>query len=277
MPELPEVETVRCGLIRLVQGRTIESVDLLWPKTIEGNSQQILKQLVGKKINTIDRRGKFLLFRLSGNDTLVSHLRMEGKYNTVPRGTTPEKHVCVIFHLDADTDLWYLDTRKFGRMQFVPTGAENQLVPGIKKMGPEPTDHELTIDYLQSIMQKSRKIIKPFLLDQSNLAGLGNIYVDEVLWQSKIHPEQPVNLVTLAEITKLRANIITEIQRAIDHHGTTVHSYTNAFGEAGAFQNQLQAYGRVGEPCLRCGTPLVKIKVAQRGTTFCPQCQRIHQ
>lgn len=276
MPELPEVETVRRGLMRLVQGRKIESVELLWPKTIEGDTTKILEQLVNKTIEDIDRRGKFLLFRLSGEDTLVSHLRMEGKYNTVPRGTTPEKHVCVIFHLDADTDLWYLDTRKFGRMQFVPTGLENQLVPGIKKMGPEPTDETLTVAYMQEIMQKSRKIIKPFLLDQSNLAGLGNIYVDEVLWQSQIHPEQPVNLVTLAEIKRLRINIINEIARAIEHHGTTVHSYTNAFGEAGAFQNELQAYGRVGEPCLRCGQPMVKIKVAQRGTTYCPNCQRIH-
>lgn len=143
-------------------------------------------------------------------------------------------------------------------------------------MGPEPTEDDLTTEYLVEIMAKSRKIIKPFLLDQSNLAGLGNIYVDEVLWQSKIHPEQPVNTVTLAEITELRANIISEIKRAIEHHGTTVHSYTNAFGEAGAFQNELQAYGRNGEPCLRCGTLMQKMKVAQRGTTYCPQCQQIH-
>lgn len=276
MPELPEVETVRRGLLHLVQKRQIKAVELLWPKTIEGDVLAIIKALANRTIEDIDRRGKFLLFRLSGDYTLVSHLRMEGKYNTVPAGIPPEKHVCVVFHLDHDTDLWYLDTRKFGRMQFVPTGMENQLVPGIKKMGPEPTEDDLTTEYLVEIMAKSRKIIKPFLLDQSNLAGLGNIYVDEVLWQSKIHPEQPVNTVTLAEITELRANIISEIKRAIEHHGTTVHSYTNAFGEAGAFQNELQAYGRNGEPCLRCGTLMQKMKVAQRGTTYCPQCQQIH-
>lgn len=277
MPELPEVETVRRGLVQLIKGRTIKSVDLLWPKTIEGDTHTILQQLVGKKFIDVDRRGKFLLFRLSDNKTLVSHMRMEGKFNLVAQGTPPEKHVCVVFHLDEDKDLWYIDTRKFGRMQFVDNGDENIVVPGIRKMGPEPVEEQLTVTYLQEIMHKSRKIIKPFLLDQSNVAGLGNIYVDEVLWQSKIHPEQPVNLLTLTEIKQLRNNIITEMKLAIENHGTTVHSYSDAFGDAGGFQEQLQAYGRVGEPCLRCGTEMVKIKVFQRGTTFCPHCQQVHQ
>ncbi|QBO35292.1 DNA-formamidopyrimidine glycosylase [Periweissella cryptocerci] len=277
MPELPEVETVRRGLLRLVKGKTIQSVDIIWPKTIEGDNEAAKLILRGRTIEDIERRGKFLLFRLSDNLTLVSHLRMEGKYYTVPVDEPLEKHVCVVFHLDEQIDLWYMDTRKFGRMQLVKTGTETELVPGIRKMGPEPTDADLTVAYLQQIMAKSRKIIKPFLLDQSNLAGLGNIYVDEVLWQTKIHPEQPVDTVTLAEITALRRNIIDELARATEHHGTTVHSYTNAFGEAGSFQNELQAYGRAGEPCMRCGTPLVKIKVAQRGTTYCPKCQVIHE
>lgn len=277
MPELPEVETVRRGLLRLVQGRTIQSVDIIWSKTIDGDNEAAKLMLRGRTIENIERRGKFLLFRLSDNLTLVSHLRMEGKFYTVPVDEPLEKHVCVVFHLDEQTDLWYMDTRKFGRMQLVKTGTETELIPGIRKMGPEPTDEDLTVEYLQTIMAKSHKIIKPFLLDQSKVAGLGNIYVDEVLWQTKIHPEQPVDTVTLAEITDLRRNIIDELARATAHHGTTVHSYTNAFGEAGSFQNELQAYGRVGEPCMRCGTPMVKIKVAQRGTTYCPHCQVVHE
>lgn len=276
MPELPEVETVKRGLLKLIKGKTIKKVDLLWPKTIEGDTDIILKELVGKTFLDIDRRGKFLLIRLSGNDTLVSHLRMEGKYNLVPTNTPLEKHVCVVFHLNHEVDLWYVDTRKFGRMQFIPTGLEDKLIPGIKKMGPEPTEKDLALSYMQNIMKKSKKIIKPFLLDQSNIAGLGNIYVDEILWQSKIHPKQPVNILTIDEIKILRENIISEMKKAIAYKGTTVHSYTNAFGEIGGFQNQLQVYGRVNEDCLRCGETLVKIKVFQRGTTYCPHCQTVH-
>ncbi len=120
---------------------------------------------------------------------------------------------------------------------------------------------------------KSKKPIKTFLLDQNQIAGIGNIYADEVLWQSKIHPETPTNQLSKLQLAILRTNIIAEIARAIKHHGTTVHSFSNVFGEVGKFQNELEAYGRVGEPCLRCGTPMVKIKVGQRGTTFCPFCQ----
>ena len=276
MPELPEVETVRRSLVRLVKDMTIESVETIWPKTLEKDSPKLRASLVGHKIETIERRGKFLLFRLSDNLTLVSHLRMEGKYYTVPAGTPLEKHVCVVFHLNNATDLWYMDTRKFGRMQLVETGLENELVPGIKKMGPEPTTAALKLEYMQTIMAKSHKIIKPFLLDQANIAGLGNIYTDEVLWQTKIHPEQPVNTVTPEQIAQLRENIINELARATENHGTTVHSYTNAFGEAGSFQNQLDVYGHQGEPCKRCATPLLKMKVEQRGTTYCPVCQVLH-
>ncbi|MBM7544108.1 bifunctional DNA-formamidopyrimidine glycosylase/DNA-(apurinic or apyrimidinic site) lyase [Periweissella beninensis] len=276
MPELPEVETVHRGLLRLVKNMTIESVETIWPKTLIADSPALRAKLAGKKIETIERRGKFLLFRLSDNLTLVSHLRMEGKYYTVPATTPLEKHVCVVFHLNHATDLWYIDTRKFGRMQVIETGLENELVPGIKKMGPEPTTTTLTFEYMQKIMSKSHKIIKPFLLDQANIAGLGNIYTDEVLWQTKIHPEQPVNTLSDLEIKQLRENIINELAIATEQHGTTVHSYTNAFGEAGSFQDQLDVYGRKGQPCKRCQTPLLKMKVAQRGTTYCPVCQVLH-
>ncbi|MFT8766404.1 MAG: zinc finger domain-containing protein, partial [Lentilactobacillus hilgardii] len=128
----------------------------------------------------------------------------------------------------------------------------------------------------RKIFGKSKKLVKPFLLDQSNIAGLGNIYADEVLWLSKINPKQPVNTLSVAELKLLRKSIIDEIKKAIDGHGTTVHSYSNAYGEAGNFQNHLNVYGRQGEPCLRCGTPIEKIKLAQRGTHFCPNCQVIH-
>jgi len=273
MPELPEVETVRRGLTRLVVGRTIKSTEVRWDKTIGDMTPTVFnEELSGRQIIGVDRRGKYLLFRFSGGLTMVSHLRMEGAYYTVPAGTEPGKHDLVTFHLDQDIDLFYRDTRKFGRMNVVLNEQAMQ-VAGLAKIGPEPTEDDLTLAYMETEFGKSRMHVKPFLLDQSHIAGLGNIYVDETLWQSKIHPLTAANTLTTSELSELRSNIITELARATEHHGTTVHSFTTAFGEAGQFQNELQVYGRVGEPCLRCGTPLEKMKVAQRGTTYCPVCQ----
>lgn len=273
MPELPEVETVRRGLTRLVKGHVIESTEVRWPKTVSNlTPEEFDAELAGRKIERIDRRGKYLLFRFSGELTMVSHLRMEGSYYTVPRGTKPGKHDLVTFHLDDAVDLFYRDTRKFGRMTVVPNTQLDQ-VPGLSTLGPEPTEDALDFAYMKRIFNKSNARIKPFLLDQSHIAGIGNIYADETLWQSKIHPKTHVNALTDDEIHTLRNKIIAEMTRSIEHHGTTVHSFTNVFGEAGEFQNELEVYGRAGEPCLRCGTALEKIKVAQRGTTFCPHCQ----
>lgn len=273
MPELPEVETVRRGLTRLVKGHVVESTEVRWSKTVSNlTPEEFDAELAGRKIERIDRRGKYLLFRFSGDLTMVSHLRMEGSYYTVPRGTEPGKHDLVTFHLDDDVDLFYRDTRKFGRMTVVPNTQLDQ-VPGLSTLGPEPTEDALDFNYMKRIFNKSNARIKPFLLDQSHIAGIGNIYADETLWQSKIHPKTHVNALTDDEIHTLRNKIIAEMARSIEHHGTTVHSFTNVFGEAGEFQNELEVYGRAGEPCLRCGTVLEKIKVAQRGTTFCPHCQ----
>lgn len=273
MPELPEVETVRRGLNRLVKGQTIESVEVRWDKTISNMTpEEFDAEIAGRTIEVVERRGKYLLFRLSGKKTLVSHLRMEGAYYTMPAGTEPGKHDLVTFKLTDDIDLFYRDTRKFGRMALV-NNTDVMSVAGLAKIGPEPTEESLDLEYMVTIFGKSSTAIKPFLLDQSKIAGIGNIYADEVLWQTMIHPLTKTNDITPTELAELRLNIINEMARSIAHHGTTVHSFTDAFGEAGEFQNELDVYGRHGEPCLRCGTELVKIKVAQRGTTFCPKCQ----
>ncbi|MCE6027888.1 bifunctional DNA-formamidopyrimidine glycosylase/DNA-(apurinic or apyrimidinic site) lyase [Levilactobacillus brevis] len=273
MPELPEVETVRRGLTRLVQGATIAHVEVRYPKMVTPDADVFTAELISRKIERIDRRGKYLLFRFSGDLTMVSHLRMEGKYDVQPEGSPVSKHTHVIFHLTDNRELRYTDTRKFGRMQLVPTGEETTLAPSLGKLGPEPTAETLTLVYMVKIFGKSHKVVKPFLLDQTRIAGLGNIYADEVLWLSKINPLTPVDTLTSSQLSGLRQNIIDEMALAIGGHGTTVHSFSTAFGEAGQFQNQLHVYGREGEPCERCGTELVKIKVAQRGTHFCPHCQ----
>lgn len=275
MPELPEVETVRRGLNRLVQGATIDHVEVTYRKMVTPEAEVFTTELIGRKIERIDRRGKYLLFRFSGNLTMVSHLRMEGKYDVQPEGSPIPKHTHVIFHLKDQRELRYNDTRKFGRMRLVPTGTEGDALPSLGKLGPEPTEETLTLAYMKKIFHKSHKVVKPFLLDQSKIAGLGNIYADEVLWLAKINPLTPADEVTDQQLATLRQSITQEIALAIQGHGTTVHSFSTAFGEAGQFQNHLHVYGREGEPCERCGTEIVKIKVAQRGTHYCPKCQPV--
>lgn len=274
MPELPEVETVRRGLIKLVQGRTVKKVTVLYPKMIESDLTEFVTQLTGKKILTVNRRGKYLLLRFSGDLTVVSHLRMEGKYFVQPQTQPLEKHTHVVFDLDDGQQLRYNDSRKFGRMRLVQTGQENDL-KSLQKLGPEPFAPEFTVDYFAQALHRRKKAIKTALLDQTIVTGLGNIYVDEVLWMTKIHPETPANHVTRSEITALRQNIIAELQRAITAGGTTIRSYTDAFRNMGEFQFALNVYGNDGHPCPRCGTIIEKIKVGQRGTHFCPQCQKV--
>ncbi|WP_220741158.1 bifunctional DNA-formamidopyrimidine glycosylase/DNA-(apurinic or apyrimidinic site) lyase [Leuconostoc miyukkimchii] len=276
MPELPEVETVRRGLENLIVGSQITQVKLPYPKVITGDSEAFITGVLNASFVSIDRRGKYLLLRLSNGHTIVSHLRMEGQYSVEPTATLPYKHTEIIFELSDQRDVFYNDTRRFGRMTLATTNHEVIAVPSLGKLGPEPTEEDLSLDYMVSVFARSKKPVKSFLLDQNQIAGIGNIYADEVLWQSKIHPETPTNSLSSVSLSVLRQNIITEIKRAIAHHGTTVHSFSNVFGEVGQFQNELQAYGRVGQPCLRCGTIMEKIKVGQRGTTFCPTCQINH-
>jgi formamidopyrimidine-DNA glycosylase len=272
LPELPEVETVRRGLLKIAKGRKINAIDVYYGKTIDGDVEEFRQALIGQTITDVNRRGKYLLFRFSNNLTMISHLRMEGKYFNQKQGKPIDKHTHVVFKFTDGTELCYHDTRKFGRMRLVKTGTEMS-VAGLKTIGPEPTDQDFTVEYFRKILKRSRGKIKPFLLNQRHVAGLGNIYADEVLWMSKINPEQPANSLSEEQIRLLHDNIIKEIAVATKYKGTTVHSFTNAFGDAGGFQERLHAYGRGGEKCERCGTKMVKIKVAERGTTFCPYCQ----
>ena len=274
MPELPEVETVRRGLVNLVKGNVIEKVTVLYPKMIENDPEKFCELLKGRKIENVDRRGKYLLFRFSGSLTMVSHLRMEGKYFVKQASQPLEKHTHVVFDLNDGRQLRYNDMRKFGRMRLVKTGDESQL-SGIAKLGPEPLSDDFTAENLYSRLQKKRKEIKPALLDQTLVTGLGNIYVDEVLWMSKIHPETPANHISKDEARLLHDSIVKELKTAIKAGGTTIRSYTDAFQHTGSFQFDLNVYGKEGEPCPCCQTKIVKIKVGQRGTHFCPHCQKV--
>lgn len=263
MPELPEVETVRRGLQKLVLGQKIARVEVLYPKMIVGDADDFRAKLKDQTLENIQRRGKYLLFRFSNDLTVVSHLRMEGKFY-VKEATDPvDKHTHVIFYLTDGRQLRYNDVRKFGRMQLVQTGSEEDL-PGLAKLGPEPVAETFKVADFYQKLQKKKKNIKTALLDQTLVTGLGNIYVDEVLWQSKIHPQTICQKLTLEQATTLHDNIITELAKAIEAGGTTIRSYTDAFQKTGAFQFELDVYGQTGEPCKRCGTKIQKTVVGQR-------------
>ncbi len=275
MPELPEVETVRKGLERLVVGKTIDAVTVLWPRIIELPEVPLFQAfLSGQEIIGVQRRGKFLILKLTDFD-LVSHLRMEGKYEYFPSAQTAiqDKHTHVIFQMQDGSQLQYRDVRKFGRMALVPKNQSSKY-KGIQQLGPEPLSHDFDKIAFQEALKKKTMAIKPLLLNQKIVVGLGNIYVDESLWLASIHPERLASSLTERETSLLYESIITVLGQAVEAGGTTIRTYANALGEAGTFQVSLQVYGQTGQPCTRCQTPIQKIKVAQRGTHFCPTCQR---
>lgn len=276
MPELPEVETVRRGLVQLVKGKTVKEVFVTWAKIIERPEvEQFQLDLINETLNDIKRRGKYLLFEFT-HWTMVSHLRMEGKYEFYETHTPKGKHTHVVFQFTDGSELHYQDVRKFGRMGLIKP-AEVATYQGLRKLGPEPVLPDFELAAFSRGLAKSHKAIKPLLLDQKVVTGLGNIYVDEALWQAKIHPEQSSDTLTTAEIKLLHAAIIDVLAKAVKAGGTTIRSYVNALGEAGNFQVELHAYGQTDKPCARCQTPIKKIKVAQRGTHFCPTCQVLRE
>jgi formamidopyrimidine-DNA glycosylase len=274
MPELPEVETVRRTLTGLIKGKQIVAIGTDWEAILRDGLDEVRARLVGETFTRVDRRGKYLLLRLTGDWTLVSHLRMEGKYMLATDHEMPHERWTHVWFTFADgSELRYMDSRKFGRMNVVRTGTENVAISGLASMGPEPVALDFTVDDFAAKLAKHKKAIKSVILDQATVAGVGNIYADESLWRARVHPERPANSLTLAEVTRLHDAIIEIMAESIKLRGTTVHSFVDAAGQVGGFQDRLAVYGHQGEPCPRCGTKIVKIKVGGRGTHFCPHCQ----
>lgn len=274
MPELPEVETVRKGLERLVLGRRIEQVRVTYPRLVVTGVDELVQQLTGARIQGMGRRGKYLLFDL-GDLTMISHLRMEGKWLLFPSYQVPDnKHFHAFFDLDGGETLVYQDVRKFGTLELVETGTLLGYFTK-KKLGPEPVKGEFAYATFERAVKDSRKPIKPHLLDQSLVAGLGNIYVDEVLWAARVNPETVSSHLKPAQIKRLQVETIRILQLGIEKGGSTIRTYRNALGMDGTMQDYLQVYGRTGQPCSRCATPIEKIKVGGRGSHFCPSCQKL--
>ena len=272
MPELPEVETVRRGLEKLILGKKILNIEIRYPKMIKTDLNQFQKELPGQVIQSMGRRGKYLLFNLR-DKVLISHLRMEGKYFYYPDEIPERKHAHILVHFEDGTTLVYEDVRKFGTMELLaPELLDSYFIS--KKLGPEPTDQDFDLGRFKLALKKSKKPIKSHLLDQTLVAGLGNIYVDEVLWRAKVHPARISQGLTAQEAKKVHDETIKVLGQAVEKGGSTIRTYTNTFGEDGTMQEFHQVYDKTGQACSRCGSIIEKIQLGGRGTYFCPKCQR---
>ncbi|TGB04087.1 DNA-formamidopyrimidine glycosylase [Halobacillus salinus] len=274
MPELPEVETVRQTLLQLVKDKTIERVSVYWGNIIKRplDPEEFKRRLQGQTIVDIKRKGKFMIFELS-DLSLVSHLRMEGKFGVYDASVDKPKHTHVIFHFTDGTELRYDDVRKFGTMHIFNKGEEFQEKP-LNQLGPDPFDEAFTLEYFHNKLKRTTRNIKTVLLDQSVVAGLGNIYVDEALYKAKVHPERLANTLSIEEAESLREASIEIIEEAVRQGGTTIRSYLNSQGQIGMFQQKLNVYGKEDTNCATCGSEIVKLKVGGRGTHICPTCQK---
>lgn len=272
MPELPEVETIRRSLSRHVLKLKIQDVIIRWPGAVCGyEGADFAETVSGRTIESMERRGKYLLITLDEGWSLIAHMRMTGRLNYYSESYQPEKHTHVVFKLSKG-EIHFTDTRKFGRIQLVRT-KDRLLHPSLSCLGPEPFDEEFTSEELGRRLMNRKVAIKAALLDQSVVAGLGNIYADESLFRAGISPERPAHSLTEDELKKLYQAICTVLQAGINAQGTSFRDYRDANGEKGAFQNELNVYGRGGERCTVCSHPLSKIRLAGRTTVFCPHCQ----
>ncbi|CAI6077902.1 DNA-formamidopyrimidine glycosylase [Cohnella sp. JJ-181] len=274
MPELPEVETVRRTLNELIVGKTIRSVTVRLPRILQKPDDPDVfgAMLEGRTFTAVERRGKFLRLILDGL-VLVSHLRMEGRYGLFADDAPLDKHTHVIFHFTDGTALRYTDVRQFGTMHLFPAG-EELVSPPLAKLGLEPLEPDFTADKLRSSLGRRNTKIKPLLLNQEWIVGLGNIYVDETLHLAGIHPERMAGELTGKDWRRLHEAIVVTLTAAVEAGGSSVKSYVNGQGEMGMFQHRLRVYGRTGEACPSCGHPIAKSVVGGRGTHVCAKCQK---
>jgi formamidopyrimidine-DNA glycosylase len=272
MPELPEVETVVRGLRRVVLRKTIDSVFFNSPKIDRAVAARWSREMAGRKIVDVKRRGKNILLYLSGDLVLWIHLKMTGHLYYRDRTTPPDKHDLMVIHIkNSRHELRFNDYRRFGNIRLLNKNllAEQK---GLKELGPEPL--EISMEDFIYLFRRSKRMIKPALLDQSFLAGIGNIYADEALFLAQIHPRKITNRISEKKLGELYRTIQTLLKKAIAKMGTSVDSFAGVDGAPGGFQKYLQAYGREGQPCGRCGAKIRRIKIGSRSSHFCPKCQK---
>ena len=275
MPELPEVETVKEALNQTVKGQTIKEIELRYEPMVKNMSAAELKEkLINQTIQAVSRRGKYLVFHFDDYQ-LLSHLRMEGKYFYVDSDFELNPHVHVIFTLENGKRLLYQDTRKFGTYHLYDKAIDLETTAPFQVLGLEPFATEFTPSYVKEKIQNKKKPIKSLLLDQTVVCGLGNIYVDEVLYRARLHPLTSSSELTDKDIENVVKYTVEVLARAIELGGTTIRTFRSSHGVSGTFQNELLVHQRKGENCYECHTPIEKIKVGGRGTYFCPTCQKL--
>jgi formamidopyrimidine-DNA glycosylase len=273
MPELPEVETVARTLDPLLSGRTIVRVRLgSYQRCIATPApDQFSSRIAGQTIEQVDRRAKFILLRLSSADVVTIHLRMTGDLSIQPPETPAGPHLHLSLDLDNDQQLRYHDIRKFGRWSLL---TPEQFALFDQSLGPEPLDDDLDECRFRQMLHSRHRIIKPLLLDQSFIAGIGNIYADEALFRAGVHPRRRSHELTPAEIERLLRAIREVLREALENRGATLRNYRDGSGQPGENLSRLRIYARAeGDPCPVCGTPIVREVIGQRGTKLCPTCQ----
>ena len=273
MPELPEVEQVKKTLSPHVVGKKIKNVEIRLPRLIQyPSAQEFAQNLVGKTIQSIERRGKYLRLNISQDMYVLVHLRMTGALLAVGKTEPEPDYAKIKFELTGTEDLWFTDIRTFGTLYLI--NHNDKIIPGYATLGPEPIGTALTGDYLAQACQKKTGAIKAVILDQKIIAGLGNIYADEALFAAGIMPTRQANKLTAEEYVKLVEAMKKVIAQGIKNHGTTFRNYQDAEGHKGDNVKHLMVYSRKGEPCKVCGTTLEQTKVAGRGSVYCPHCQK---
>ena len=269
MPELPEVETVKNELLPYVVGRCVTGLTLLWEGIVkEPSAGEFRSRLIGQRITDIARRGKYLIFSLSGGDSLIIHLKMTGSLLIQQNSSELPKYTKAIIHLDNDTDIIFRDPRKFGVMRLVK---DRDTIVG--KLGPEPLEADFTPQVLAQRLAKRKAPLKALLCEQNIIAGIGSMYADEVLFATGIHPLRLGDSLSLEEIESLHSAIRQILCAAISRKGASVSTYFRPDGTKGTAHFEFKVAHRGGEPCAICGTPVERIVVRNRGTYCCPKCQ----
>lgn len=270
MPELPEVETVVRALRPNLEQRRLTEVRNYWPRHIDRPSlPELQRRIHGRVITKLSRRGKYILIHLDDGQTLIIHLRMSGHLAVVDAGEPVADHTHTIFALDHGRELRFRDTRKFGRVYLVD---DPQEVVG--KLGPEPLADTFTAAAFAARLARHKRILKPLLLDQTVVAGIGNIYADEALFEAGIHPTRHSDSLSPEEIARLYTAIRNVLAVGIAREGASINTYVKPDGEKGDMQNAVRVFRRTGAPCTTCGSPIERIIVGQRSTHFCPVCQK---
>jgi len=272
MPELPEVETVRRRLEPVLTGRRLERVEISDPRLVRPyEPDEVAAELQGERVASVERRGKYLILRFETDRVLLIHLRMTGSLRHSSSGLADDRHRRALVRLDDGSDVAYRDVRRFGTWLLLEPGELDAYLA--TRLGEEPLDAVFTAARLGQLLAKRRAPVKAALLDQRTLAGMGNIYVDEALWRARIHPLRPAESLRRDELRRLHRAVRSSLEQGIARQGSTLRDYALPDGGSGSMQHEFKVYGRGGEPCDRCGTPIAKIRVAGRGTWFCPACQ----